>query len=83
MKWDQLVSSMSETELRDLSVAVSDEQHKRVLKKIPDMPLLDKFELDLLNQGRKFEALKEYRNRVGCSVSEAKAKIDSCRIPII
>lgn len=81
MKWDQLLSSMDEETFKNLSYAVSCETNRRAVITAETLPELNEHELNTLRSCSNFsvpsfQAIKLYRDRVKCSVGEAKIKCE-------
>ncbi len=72
MDWESLFSNMTEEGFKEVYSIISSEHHKREEIKSFSLPELNGYEIALIHQDKTFNSLREYRNRVNCSVYQAK-----------
>jgi len=72
LTFELVCSHLSDEQLDRLTVAVSEERRKRRVALVPLMPLLSADERKCVREGKRIDAIRAYRNRVGCDLLTAR-----------
>lgn len=72
LTFELVCSHLSDEQLDRLHTAVFEERRKRRAIQVPSMPALSDHEKEHVREGKRIDAIRAYRNRVGCDLLTAR-----------